>query len=160
MPGLLPVQWKNTLERIKEKAGRVLDKFTLTKQPDNARERITEDMLPAFMSFGGPLLDMHESADELIVSVEVPGLKKNDFSVELVGKRLMIRGEKKASREQKLTGGRYLSECSYGSFARSVQLPCDVKDNAITADLTNGLLTIRLPKAESEKKQSRRLSIS
>ena len=84
MPDLLPAQWKDTLERIKEKAVHFLDKLKLTKQVGTALERITEDQLPAFMQFGGPPLDMHESADELIVTAEVPGLTKDDLAIELV----------------------------------------------------------------------------
>ena len=160
MPDLLPAQWKDTLERIKDKAGRFLDRFKQSKQSDTALERITEDQLPAFMQFGVPPLDMHESADELIVTVEVPGLTKDNLSIELVGSRLMLRGEKKVSRKQKGSGGSYLSECSYGSFARSVQLPYNVKEDKINADLKNGLLTIRMPKSDPEKKRLCRLTIT
>ena len=160
MPDLLPAQWKETVERIKDKAARFLDKFKQTKRTGTALERITEDQLPAFMQFGGPPLDMHESADELIVTAEVPGLTIGDLKIELVGSRLIIRGEKKVSHEQKGAGGSYLSECSYGSFARSVLLPCDVKDDNVTADLKNGLLTIRMPKSDSEKMRQHRLTIT
>ncbi len=160
MSDLLPAQWKETLERIKDKAGRFVDKFKQTLQSGTALERITEDQLPAFMQFGGPPLDMHESADELIVTAEVPGLTKDDLTIELVGSRLVIRGEKKVSREQKGSGGSYLSECSYGSFARSIQLPYDVKDGKIKADLKNGLLTVKMPKSDSDKRPHHQLTIN
>lgn len=159
MPDLLPAQWKETLERIKDKAGSFLDKFK-AKQSGSALERITEEQLPAFMQFGVPPLDMNESANELIVTVEVPGLTKEHLSLELVGSRLMIRGEKKVSREQKGSGGSYLSECSYGSFARSVQLPYDIKEGEIAADLRNGVLTVRMPKSDTGKKRQHRVTIT
>ena len=101
MPNLLPDQWKETLERVQDKAVHFLEKFKKSKNTDSDRERINEDFLPSFIQCGGPPLDMHESAGELIVTVEVPGLKKDDIQVELVGRRLVIRGEKKASHEQK-----------------------------------------------------------
>lgn len=154
------MQWKETLESVKEKTGQLLEKLRPVKRSDISREHITEDLLPAFMQLGGPFVDMHESAEELIVSVEVPGLKKDDFAVELVGRRLMIRGEKKASRQRKGAEGSYISECSYGSFARSVQLPYDIKDSSVRADLKNGVLTVRMPKSESAKKQQHRVTIS
>lgn len=159
MPDLLPAQWKETLERIKDKAGSFLDKFK-AKQSGTALERITEEQLPAFMQFGVPPLDMNESANELIVTVEVPGLTKEHLSLELVGSRLMIRGEKKVSREQKGSGGSYLSECSYGSFARSVQLPYDIKEGEISADLKNGVLTVRMPKSDTGKKRQHRVTVT
>jgi HSP20 family protein len=160
MPKLLPSQLKETLERVQEKTGRLLDRVKPSKKTGAAREHITEDLLPAFMQSGGPPLDMHESADELIVTAEVPGLKKDDFSVELIGRRLVIRGEKKLSREQKVSGGSYLSECSYGSFVRSVQLPYDVQDSTIKADLKGGVLTIRMPRPVSERQRHYRVPIS
>ena len=160
MPDLLPAQWKETVERIKDKAARFLDKFKQTKRTGTALERITEDQLPAFMQFGGPPLDIHESADELIVTAEVPGLTIDDLKIELVGSRLIIRGEKKVSHEQKGAGGSYLSECSYGRFARSVQLPYDIKDSRIKAELNGGVLTIRMPKPDPEQQRSRRVTVS
>ena len=160
MPNLLPEQWKETLERVQEKTGRFLDKFKPAKKMSHALEHMTEDFLPAFMQFGGPPLNMHESTDELIITVEVPGLKKDDFSVELAGRRLLIHGEKRLSREQKETGGSYLSECSYGRFARSVQLPYDIKDSRIKAELNGGVLTIRMPKPDPEQQRSRRVTVS
>lgn len=160
MPNLLPVQWQEMLERVQDKAGRFLETLKQLKKPDNAREGITEDQLPSFMQFGGPPLDMHESADELIVTAEVPGLKRDDVTVELVGRRLVIRGEKRVSRDRKGSGGSYLSECSYGNFSRSVQLPYDVKEDKIKADLKGGVLTIRMPKPDSAQKRYHRVPVS
>lgn len=160
MPNLLPVQLKEMLERVNEKAGRLLDKLKSVKKSDTTRERITEDLLPVFTQFGGPPLDMRESADELIITVEVPGLKRDDFSIELVGRRLVIRGEKRISRERTVPGESYLSECSYGRFERSVQLPYGVADNKIKAELKSGVLTIRMPRPESERKRQHRVLIS
>lgn len=160
MPNQLTEQLKETLERVQDKTEHFLDRFKPAKKADSAREHITNDLLPAFMQFGGPPIDMHESADELIITAEVPGLKKDDFSIELVGRRLVIRGEKKLSREQKESGGSYLSECSYGSFTRSMQLPYDVNNSRINADLKSGILTIRMPISGSERKRHHRVIIS
>lgn len=160
MSELLPVQLKETLGRIKDNAGNFLNKFRQAKGPDSRSESMTENLLPSFMQLGGPLLDMHESADELIITAEVPGLTKDDFTVELIGDRVVIRGEKKVSRKLRQSEGSYLSECSYGGFSRSLQLPYDVKEGAIKADLKNGILTIRMPKSDSESKRQRRITIS
>jgi len=112
------------------------------------------------MQFGGPLLDMHETADELIIRAEVPGLKKDDFSVELVGRRLTIHGEKNVVRERKGGDGCLISECRYGSFSRSIQLPCEIDDKTIAADLKHGVLTIRLPKPDKGRQARYRVPVS
>lgn len=160
MSNLLPEKWSDALERVHDKVGHFLNKLNPRKNEENTLERITADTLPAFMQFGGPSLDIHETLDELIVRAEVPGLKKDDFSVELVGRRLTIRGEKNVVRERKGGDGCLISECRYGSFARSVQLPYEIDEKTIVADLKHGVLTIRLPKPEKGRHARYRVPIS
>jgi HSP20 family protein len=160
MSNLLPEKWSEALERVHDKVGNFLNRVVPRKKQEQSPERITADTLPAFMKLGGPLLDMHETSEELIVRVEVPGLNKNDFSVELVGRRLTIHGEKKVVREQKGGDGRLISECRYGSFSRSIQLPYEIDEKTIAADLKNGVLTVRLPKPEKELHTRYRVPVS
>ncbi len=160
MSNLLPEKWSEALERVHDKIGHFLNKLNPWKQEEPAREQITADTLPAFMQLGGPLLDMHESADDLIIRAELPGLKKDDFSVELVGRRLTIQGNKKIVRERKGGDGCLLSECRYGSFARTIRLPYETDEKTIAADLKDGVLTIRLPKPEKGRQARYRVPIS
>jgi HSP20 family protein len=160
MPALLPEHWKQSLERVGDKIGNFLGSLVPHGNHKAGPENMTFDLLPAFMPFGGPLLDMYESGHELVVTIEVPGLKKEDISVELVGKRLTVKGEKQFSRESKAGDRLKFSERKYGSFARSVQLPCYVEDGAINAELKNGVLTIRLPRLESERSGCKKVSVS
>lgn len=160
MSNLLPEKWSEALERVHEKAGHFLAMLVPWKKPEHSPEGITADTLPAFMQLGGPLLDMHETPDELIIRAEVPGLKKEDFSVELVGRRFTIQGEKKVVREQKGGDGCLISECRYGSFARTLQLPYDIDEKTIAADLKQGVLTVRLPKPEKGRHTRYRVPVS
>lgn len=160
MSNLLPEKWSGALERVHDKVGDFLSRLVPWKKQEQSPERITADTLPAFMKLGGPLLDMHETPEELIVRAEVPGLNKDDFSVELVGRRLTIHGEKRVAREQKGGDGCLISECRYGSFSRSVQLPYEIDEKTIGADLKEGVLTIRLPKPEKERHARYRVPVS
>jgi HSP20 family protein len=160
MSNLLPDKWSEALERVYDKVGHILNKLNPLKKETPPPERITADTLPAFMQFGGPSLDMQETADELIIRAEVPGLKKDDFSVELVGRRLTIKGEKNVVRERKGGDGYLISECRYGSFSRTVQLPYELDEQAIAADLNNGVLTIRLSKPEKGRHARYRVPVS
>jgi len=160
MSTLLPEKWSEALERVHDKVGHFLNKLNPWKKDEQSPERITADTLPAFMQFGGPSLDMHETADELIIRAEVPGLKKDDFSVELVGRRLTIKGEKNIVRERKGGDGCLISECRYGSFSRSIQLPYEIDEKTIEADLNHGVLTIRLPKPDKGRQARYRVPVS
>jgi len=160
MSNLLPEKWSEALERVNDKIGHFLTKVAPWKKQEQSPERITTDALPAFMKLGSPLLDMHETPEELIITAEVPGLNKDDFSVELVGRRLTIHGEKKIVREQKGGDGCLISERRYGSFSRSILLPYNIDDKTIAADLKQGVLTVRLPKPEKEQRTSYRVPVS
>jgi len=160
MSNLLPEKWGESLERVHDKVGHFLTKLMPWKKEEHSPERLTADTLPGFMQFGGPALDMHETSDELIIRAEVPGLKKDDFSVEIVGRRLTIKGEKNVVRERKGGDGCLISECRYGSFSRSLQLPYEIDEQSIAADLKNGVLTIRLPKPDKGGQARYRVPVS
>jgi len=160
MSNLLPEKWGDALERVHDKVGHFLNRLVPWKKQEQSPERITADTLPAFMKLGGPLLDMHETPEELVIRAEVPGLNRDDFSVELVGRRLRIQGEKRVVREQKGGDGSLISERRYGSFSRSIQLPYEIDEKLIAADLTHGVLTIRLPKPEKERHSRYRVPVS
>ena len=160
MSNLVPESWKDSLQRLSDKIGRFLDRFRSTQPADRELETITADRFPAFTQLGVPLLDMQETSDELIVTAEVPGLKKEDFTVELLGRRLTIKGEKKVAQERKRADGSMLAECRYGSFTRSLLLPYEVTDQEVTGDLSNGILTLRLKKPEAERGRRFRVPVS
>jgi HSP20 family protein len=160
MSNLIPEKWREELERVHDKVGQFLTKLVPWKKQEHLPEMITADTIPEFMQLGGPLLDMHETSDELIIRAEVPGLTREDFSVELAGRRLTIKGEKKVVREKKGGDGFLISECRYGSFSRSIELPYAIDDSTIKADLKQGVLTIRLPKPEKGRHTRYRVPVA
>ena len=104
-----------------------------------------------------PVVEFTESENELILTAEVPGMTREDIEVELVEDVLAIRGEKKEEREEKKPQY-HLWERSYGKFQRSFTLPRPVDPAKITAEVKNGVLTIRLPKTAEAK--ARRIEIA
>jgi len=111
------------------------------------------------MADGMPTVDMEEDDSEIRVTAEMPGLEKEDFKVEVLGDRLIIRGEKKAEREKR-EAGYFYSERSYGSFSRSLQLPAEVEVEKAKAEYKNGVLKLRLPKSETAKAKQIKVSLS
>jgi HSP20 family protein len=106
--------------------------------------------LPSLFMTTRPTIDMDEDENEIRITAEMPGLEKGDFKVELTGRQLAIRGEKKETREEKKKNA-YYSERSYGAFARSISLPSEVDPDKVEANYKNGILNIRLPKTEQSK---------
>jgi HSP20 family protein len=93
-----------------------------------------------------PLLDVAEFDDHYLVHVDLPGVKKEDVSVELQSGLLTISGvrtpiESKAQRQER----------PYGAFTRSLTLPEGIDADAIAADYVDGVLTLTVPKPEGSK---------
>ena len=102
------------------------------------------------LSGSAPALDIHEDKDNLVVAVELPGMKKEDIDVSLHEGSLSISGERKG--EEKLENAEvYRSERFFGRFQRTVTLPTPVNAAGINAQYKDGVLTVTLPKAEEAK---------
>jgi HSP20 family protein len=97
-----------------------------------------------------PPVDISDTADEVTVKVEIPGLESKDIQIYLIGDVLTIQGEKKAERTKK-GETLFLTERSYGSFIRSLRLPAEVEADKIEAVYKHGVLTIICPKKEQVK---------
>jgi HSP20 family protein len=104
----------------------------------------------------GLAVDVVENKDDFIVKASVPGINPNDLDVSYVDDTLTIKGEVKSDNEIK-EDQYHLRERRYGTFTRSITLPVKIRGDAIEAGYQNGVLTLRLPKAEEVK--PKRISI-
>jgi HSP20 family protein len=92
-----------------------------------------------------PRIDVHETDKELRISAELPGMTEKDIDVSLSKDMLTISGEKKQETEENVKGW-YRMERTYGSFTRSIPLPCEVDQDRCQASFKNGVLTVSLSK--------------
>ena len=91
-----------------------------------------------------PPVDLHETADEYVITAEVPGISRSDLEIQTHDGALTIAGHR---REQPEACEQYHRiERGHGSFRRSFHLPSPIDEDRITADLRDGVLTIRCPK--------------
>jgi HSP20 family protein len=97
-----------------------------------------------------PSVDIAEDQDKLVLSAELPGLKKDDVKINLEGKTLTIQGERKAQADNR-NERYYRTERFYGKFNRSFTLNSEIDAEKIQADFKDGVLTINLPKSEAVK---------
>jgi HSP20 family protein len=114
-------------------------------------ERVFEDFAPGFPAFTAPTteltpkMDASETEKQFELTFELPGLEEKDVEINISDNVLTVRGEKKAEKEQKDKNYRTV-ERSYGSFARSVELPDGIDPDAIKATITKGVLKVTVPK--------------
>jgi HSP20 family protein len=96
-----------------------------------------------------PKVDIYENEKDYEVHVVVPGMKKDDFKIDLNDNYLTISGERKLSKETNEKTFHSI-ESQYGTFTRSFSLPDNVDANKINAKYENGILTITIPKDEKK----------
>jgi HSP20 family protein len=97
-----------------------------------------------------PAVDVEETPDHLVFRAELPGMAREDIELELEDGVLTIQGEKKEEERDENVQG-LLYERRWGRFARRFTLPRAVDANSISAQFSNGILTVRVPKAEEAK---------
>jgi len=99
---------------------------------------------------GHPPLDVLEDDDSFYVTINVPGVKKDDIQLSVLGDTLTIKGERKAAVSEE--GKRQIRrECRCGNVHRTVEFSKPVQTDAIKADCEDGILNITLPKSEAAK---------
>ena len=109
-------------------------------------------------SLEGLCIDLLEREDTLTVKVEIPGIDPGDLEISVTHDRLTISGEKCEERSDK---GRYSYrvERRFGSFSRTIRLPCLVEIEDVEATYKKGVLDITMPKSKPEKKNQVRIQV-
>lgn len=104
-----------------------------------------------------PVVSVEESADELVLVAELPGMTATDIDLEIEDNVLTLRGEKEEVREEGEETRYHIQERRYGRFSRQFTLPRTVSSEGITAEFEDGLLRVRMPKVAEAR--SRRITI-
>lgn len=124
--------------------------MTLREAVNRLFEESFVPMMPSRLGNFVPAMDLSETPDAYIVELVVPGMKAEDLNVTFENGSLTISGEVKQTEESK-NRNYHRAERRYGRFSRCITLPSTVRGDAIEARLENGILTLRVPKAEEVK---------
>lgn len=106
-----------------------------------------------------PAIDAFQRGNEFIIRADVPGMTRNELSVEIGDDSITIRGERKHD-EQGEEEGVYWSERSYGTFSRVVPLPPGAIADSAKAKFTNGVLEVTVQAPSAESRRGRKVDIS
>jgi len=97
-----------------------------------------------------PSVDIYENDDDIVIKAEIPGVEKDNIHVDLKGRVLTLKGERKNENEVK-EDRFYRREMSYGRFERAFTLPGEVDPEKVKADFKDGVLKVEVPKPEEHK---------
>jgi HSP20 family protein len=156
------VPWRSNKSELPARREDFLDPFvTMRREMDRIFDRFFEGFpMRSGESWQAitPAVDIDETDKEMVVTAELPGVTDKDLEVSVAGDILTIKGEKKDEKTQKNGDSTYV-ERRYGSFARSVRLPFEVKDEKVDAQFKDGVLTIHLPKPADMQRSVRRIEV-
>jgi HSP20 family protein len=97
-----------------------------------------------------PALDLSETDNAYDIHLDMPGMKPDDIDIQVQGNVVRISGQRAEEKEEK-NATYHCIERQTGSMSRTVTLPCDVNEDEVAAEYTNGVLTVKLPKSEQAK---------
>jgi HSP20 family protein len=106
-----------------------------------------------------PDMDIKENDKQVALSLELPGVEEKDIDVSASGQVISVSGEKKSESEAK-TSDMHRSERSYGSFFRSLSLPFNINGDKVRAKLTNGVLTVTIPKPAEVIEKTMKIAVN
>jgi len=137
------VKWSplKEIEEIRKEMDRLFEEFL---SPVRRRRAVsTEGVI-------SPNVDIFERGNELVILVELPGVKKEEIELVISDDRLIVKGEIKKPEAVK-EEDYILNERSYGSFTRSINLPSDIDKSSVKASFNNGILEISMLRKEEAK---------
>jgi len=98
-----------------------------------------------------PLADVWETPDEMVISVEMPGFTEKDIRLSVTGDQVLIQGERRWDGDDPQKATFHRRERWYGKVERAFSLPMPVETSKVAGNFRDGVLTVRLPKAEGIK---------
>jgi HSP20 family protein len=133
----------------------------LRRDMDRICTRVCDEFgIPLFLETAAelPSIDVSETEDSIILRAEVPDINPEDLDISITDDTLRIRGERKEKRVEE-KGGVQRTERRYGSFSRTLQLPCRVDADDVKATYSEGILNIVMPKYKPEQAKEIKIKV-
>lgn len=146
-------------EHVRQVATSSLTRFKPGADTDLPNTSTVDDAL-YMPSMGWSMLggDLYEDNKRLVVRLELPGMNKDDINISIESDTLVVRGDKRFSRED--SDGRYrVLQCAYGSFRRAISLKVPVLADQAKASYENGVLRVELPKQHSAEPKTHSVKV-
>lgn len=140
--------WKRT--------GRALTRFQPLRTGEQPLDVVDEQYGSATPRWGLLPAEVFEEDDRIVVKLEAPGMERQDFDLEVRNEVLLVRGEKRAAREER-RGHYHVMERAYGRFERAIPLPIGIDESGARATYRQGVLRITLPR--HERAQTHRIEV-
>ncbi len=105
-----------------------------------------------------PNVDVLDKKNEIVVKAQLPGVEKDKVDLTITNEAVTIKGEISKEEEEEKEN-HYFSECTYGSFLRTIPLPAEIDISRAKAEFKNGVLKVKLPKLKEAKSKEVKLKV-
>ncbi|HMK56505.1 MAG TPA: Hsp20/alpha crystallin family protein [Dissulfurispiraceae bacterium] len=105
-----------------------------------------------------PNMDLYDRKNDIVVKVELPGVRREDIDLTITKDTLIVKGEVKKDEDAK-EEDYFIAERTYGNFTRTVTLPFEVENEKAQASINNGILEIVMPKREEARPKEIRIEV-
>ena len=151
-PAVLPVRRLSFFDQMRDEMDRLFDGMPLMKTTNWPAWRPDMPFVPA--------IEVLEKNGVMLVKADLPGLKKEEVSVEVAAEGLTITGERKSEmKEENKRVGYFRTERTYGTFSRFVPLPEGALIDKAIATVKDGVLEVQVPLPKLEKVEAKKLPI-
>lgn len=106
-----------------------------------------------------PAVDVRETKDDIVLSFDIPGVREKEIQLSITGDLLTVKGERRFEQHEGNDQSWHRVERVYGKFERTVQLAVPVQTDKVTASYRDGVLAVKLPKAEEVKPREIRIDL-
>lgn len=153
--------WDNLVDgwqRLYRRAAGAMTRFTPGKKSGEDSKGRGQEISTRGAGWGVLASEVFDDENKIVVRLEVPGMEKEDFDLQVMDGYLVIRGEKQIERER--SEGRYhVTECAYGQFERAIPLPVEIETGEVQASYKKGILRVELPKSAGGRRNKVRVEI-
>ncbi|MFP4695968.1 Hsp20/alpha crystallin family protein [Thiohalospira sp.] len=138
---------------LAQRASQALTRFYPVRHRDEAGvETARERHEHAGAAWGLLAAEVSDTADNVVVELEAPGMEADDFDLHVVDDTLVVRGEKRVESERD-EGRFHVMERAFGAFERAIPLPAPVEEDGAKAQYRKGVLRVTLPKSRTARRR-------
>lgn len=105
-----------------------------------------------------PLADVYETEENLVIFIELPGLREDEIDISISGNTLTIRGERKMDKELQKESYHQI-ERAYGAFSRRLDIPPGMETGKVSASFKDGILTLSVPRREASQPKKIKIKV-
>ncbi len=145
-------------QHLYQRAANAITRFSPHRDNSGVISRENREIAARSSGWGVLAAEVFDDDKQVVVRLEAPGMEREDFDLEVMDDVLIVRGEKRITREHE--DGRYhMLECAYGSFERAIPLPAEVQPDKARARYRKGVLRIELPKTATQQRRNIKVTI-